>query len=205
MAYGPILSNMKSVFFYGQKERQTFFNVYKSMLSKLNDGDKVILSNRWDAQLIPYGQDRNMNVNDDLVKIFAKDLIADFDSQIKLYPKLKFYILGQGIVIQKEVVNCSKLDLNKLVYSRFIDSQKCSFTFDVNESFKNIINNAIKEYASKTVNVEFIDRNVAIALADNTYRVRIDDKPLFEDDNHLTYYGSYVMGQAILKQLIDGK
>ena len=75
----------------------------------------------------------------------------------------------------------------------------------VNESFKNIINNAIKEYASKTVNVEFIDRNVAIALADNTYRVRIDDKPLFEDDNHLTYYGSYVMGQAILKQLIDGK
>ena len=205
VAYGPILSNMKSVFFYGQKERQTFFNVYKSMLSKLNDGDKVILSNRWDAQLIPYGQDRNMNVNDDLVKIFAKDLIADFDSQIKLYPKLKFYILGQGIVIQKEVVNCSKLDLNKLVYSRFIDSQKCSFTFDVNESFKNIINNAIKEYASKTVNVEFIDRNVAIALADNTYRVRIDDKPLFEDDNHLTYYGSYVLGQAILKQLIDGK
>lgn len=205
VAYGPALSNMKSVFFYGLKERQTFFNLYKSMLSKLSDGDKVILSNRWDVQLIPYGQDHNMSVNDELAKLFAKDLIADFDSQIKLYPKLKFYIVGQGIVIQKEVVNCSKLDLNKLVYSRFIDSQKCSFTSDVNESFKNIINNAIKEYASKTENVEFIDRNTAIAQADNTYKVRIDGKPLFEDDNHLTYFGSFVIGQSIFKGLIDGK
>lgn len=205
VAYGPVFSNMETVFFYGKKERQIYFSLYKQMLSKLKDGDNVIISNRYDVQMLPYLQDLGAALTDDTVKMFANDLVSDLNSQISQYPNLKFYITGQGIVVQKDVVNCAKLDLKKLFYSEFIDKEKCDRTTDANEKFRNIIDNALIEYANSHDNVEFIDRNAPLYDSESWYRVRVSDKPVFEDDNHLTYFGSSVIGSELFVKIIDNK
>ena len=203
VSYGPVMSNLESVLYLGKKERQIYFETYKYMLSKLKDGDKVVISNQWSVQLKPYSKDLKLKISDELVKRYAKDLVNDFDSQMSLYPNLQFYILGQGIILQKSVVNCSKLDLEEVFFKELVDIEKCKISYDTDEHYRNIINETIKEYANSHSNVEFVDKNEPLYAGKNLFNVKIDGKPVFFDDNHLSYFGSSYVGDIIFNKIMN--
>lgn len=205
VAYGPITSNLKTEYFYGIKERQTFFNIYEKMLSVLNDGDRVVLSNRWDIQIIPYSKDRKLKNNVDTAKLYVSDLISDLDYSISRYPNIKFYIIGQGIVLKKESEICSKIKFDKLFYKNLIKIDKCYKSADANLEIDDVINTALKKYAKSKDNVTFVQRDDAIRLPDGLYSIKQYDMPLFIDDNHLSNLGAEIIGRIIFKDILSLK
>lgn len=204
-AYGPVTSNIKTEYFFGLKERHIFFNVYEKMLSVLNDGDKVVLSNRWDIQIIPYSKDRKLKNNVDTAKLYVSDLISDLDYSISRYPNIKFYIIGQGIVLKKESEICSKIKFDKLFYKNLIKTDKCYKSADANVEIDDVINTALKKYAKSKDNVTFVQRDDAIRLPDGLYSIKQYDMPLFIDDNHLSNLGAEIIGRIIFKDILSLK
>ena len=202
LSYGPVMSEMKSEYNCTYEDRQTYFELYKDVLSKLADGDKVILSNRWDVQTIPYSRDRNKKITTELVKKYTKDLISDLDFLISKYRNLHFYIIGQGIILKKDVVNCSTVNIQDLFFKGIINEENCIKTTDSNELYNRIINEALIEYANNNDNVTFIDRDKPLRTEDGLYEVRIQDKPIFTDDNHLTIFGGIYIGEKIFSDII---
>ena len=183
-------------------KNQTYFELYKDVLSKLANGDKVILSNRWDVQTIPYSRDRNKKITTEFVKEYTKDLISDLDFLISKYKNLHFYIIGQGIILKKDVVNCSTVNIQDLFFKGIINEENCIKTTDSNELYNRIINEALIEYANNNDNVTFIDRDKPLRTEDGLYEVRIQDKPIFTDDNHLTIFGGIYIGEKIFSDII---
>lgn len=204
-AYGPVTSNIKTEFFYGLKERHIFFNVYEKMLSVLKDGDRVIFSNRWDVQINPYSKDRNLKYNVDTAKLYVSDLISDLDNSISRYPNLKFYIIGQGIVLKKESEICSKILFDKLFYNNIINTDKCYKSADANIEIDDVINNALWNYAQSKDNVTFVHRDDAIKIDDGLYTIKQGNVPLFMDDNHLSNLGARIIGRTLFKDILSLK
>lgn len=58
------------------------------------------------------------------------------------------------------------------------------------------------EYANNNDNVTFIDRDKPLRTEDGLYEVRIQDKPIFTDDNHLTIFGGIYIGEKIFSDII---
>lgn len=142
-----------------------------------------------------------------LLNMYLDDLISDLDTEIMHHSDLHFYIVGQSIVLQKQAVNCSKLDVNRLFYSAFFDEKKCYQSFDANEEFTEIINQRLKEYAGTRENAHFVDRNEGLFAfmsgKHKVYNIRVNGEPVYIDDNHYTYLGSKYIGERILNQILN--
>lgn len=81
------------------------------MLNELKPGDKVVLANRWDLYYTEYLLDNNLRNKDYNFPKYVKVLVEDITEQVKLHPELQFYIVGEGILVSSQVVNCLKIDL----------------------------------------------------------------------------------------------
>ena len=57
--------------------------------SPMQDGDKVVIGNRWDFYYTYFIREFNLKDNDESFNDFIRALIEDFDSEIQHYPKYK--------------------------------------------------------------------------------------------------------------------
>ena len=204
IGYGPNFSGYKVKVISTHEERETFYRIYKYVLAKMQDGDKVVIGNRWDVYYTYFIREFNLKDNDESFNAFLKALIEDFDDQIKKYPKLHFYITGQGINTSQSIVNCLKVNLQDSFLRYIFKTDRCNFTKDYLGYRRDLINNAIREYANSKDNVTFIDRNVAQDLGDGKFKTRTDDgKALYYDKTHYTTPGGNMVGQYVFSQVFD--
>ena len=198
LAYGKNFTSMKDTFFTDSTLRKDYFNAYTDILSKLHHGDKVILSNRWDVQYNLYMKEFSLKDTTENYKAFLKFLTEDLSYEIDKRKDLKFYLVSEGIITSKAVVNCLKLDLKDSFLSKIIDKNKCHNTQNrLGEKFT-LTNEALKAFADSRDNVFYIDRNKALSLGHGFYKTYSDNGvPLFVDDNHYSAEGGNIVGKFI--------
>lgn len=202
MGYGSYFSNMKVVIFSTIKERQDFHKIYTTMLSKLEDGDKVILSSRWDGYYTHYLMEENLRTNDKTYADYVNLVISDLNEEISKYPKLKFYIVNSGISTSHSIINCLKVNLKDSFLSHILNTDKCKVTKDFSEGNMDKMNEALEKFASSHDNVFIIDRNKPIAIGNGFYKTYSDNGiPLFFDEGHFSSEGGIIVGKYIMDEV----
>lgn len=198
LAYGPNFNSLKDTFFTDKTIRKDYYDAYIDILNKLHSGDKVILSNRWDVQYNLYMKEFSLKDTTENYKAFLKFLIDDLAYEIDKRKDLKFYLVSEGIITSKALVNCLKLDLKDSFLSKIIDKNKCHNTPNrLGEKFT-FTNDALKAFADSRENVFYIDRNVPLELGNGYYKTYDDNGvPLFVDDNHYSAEGGIIVGKYI--------
>lgn len=136
-------------------------------------------------------------------KSFLKFLLDDLSFEIDKRKDLNFYLVSEGIITSKALVNCLKLDLRNSFLQKIIDKTKCYSTPNrFGEKFT-LTNNALKEFASNRDNVFYIDRNVPLELGNGFYKTYSNNgDPLFVDDNHYSAFGGNIVGKYIFDTLL---
>lgn len=203
MAFGEKFAKYKSTYLYQTPMlRQAFFELYKKTLNTLPDGSKVILACNWHVHYELFLKENNLTKSDTAYTAYLKAMIEDIDSQIKLYPKLKFYIVGQGAYISRKDLQCTKLNLSNSFLKHIMSLDDCkTFTDDIFDK-RNIINKELYKYSMNHNNVKFIDRNIPL-IRENNKILGYDENhyPIYNDDHHYTYMGSRIVAKYIMNQV----
>lgn len=205
LAYGDEFTNLNAQIIMGPKERKTFNSLFTQMLSKLKDGDNVVLSNRWDGYAMFYYKEHNLEHNDKNFNKFIVAMISDLQQVVRNYPNLKFYILSQGITLNDKILNCLKINLNDSILNKVLDSNECKVSKDYQAITRITIDHALYDLEKNNRNVTIIDRNKAIELGNGFYRTVDNNVPLFFDQNHLSSHGGEVIGEYIMKTINEKK
>lgn len=205
LAYGDEFTNLNAQIIMGPKERKTFNSLFTQMLSKLKDGDNVVLSNRWDGYAMFYYKEHNLEHNDKNFNKFIDAMISDLQQVVRNYPNLKFYILSQGITLNDKILNCLKINLNDSILNKVLDSNECKVSKDYQAITRITIDHALYDLEKNNRNVTIIDRNKAIELGNGFYRTVDNNVPLFFDQNHLSSHGGEVIGEYIMKTINENK
>lgn len=201
LAYGDEFANLKAQIIMGPKERKTFNSLFTQMLSKLKNGDTVVLSNRWDGYAMFYYKEHNLEQNDKNFNKFIDAMISDLQQVVRSYPNLKFYILSQGITLNDKILNCLKINLDDSILNNVLDSNECKVSKDYQADTRVAIDKALYNLEKHNKNVTIIDRNKAIELGNGFYRTVDNNVPLFFDQNHLSSHGGEVIGEYIMKEI----
>lgn len=202
IGYGTNFANLKATIMVGPEQRKDFFNTYISLLDKMHDGDKIVISSRWDGYEQFYNAEYNLKGNSRDFDRFTNAIIEDLSESISKYPKLKFYIINQGITLSDSQVDCLHLKLSGSILENLLNAKGCNTTVDYKNNKKLIINQKLKTLESKHPNVKIIDRNESLQVKKDLYQIKDKNgNPLFFDDNHLSAAGAMIVGEAIMKQL----
>ncbi|MGN0915682.1 MAG: acyltransferase family protein [Succinivibrio sp.] len=202
IAYGQHFANNKVKSIVGLKERQTFYDLYKKMLSKLKAGDKVVLANRWDLYYTEFLLDNNLRNKDYNFPKYVKVLVEDITEQVEKHPELKFYIVGEGILLSNQVVDCLKIDLKGSVLQNILNSEKCKSTKNHFDDKVNSLNDTFKALTKIYPNLHFVERNKPLELANGFYRTYSDNGiPLFFDSAHFSSEGGILVGEYLMKEI----
>lgn len=204
IGYGSVFANLQATIMVGPEQRKDFYKTFISLLDKMQDGDKIVISTRWDGYEQFYNAEYNLKGNTKDFDRFSNALISDLSESISKYPKLKFYIVNQGITLSDSQVDCLHLNLSGSFMNKILNSKGCKTTVDYKNIKRIIINNKLKSLEDKFSNVKVIDRNQSLEINKDIYRIK-DEKgtPLFFDDNHLSAAGSMIVGKSIMKQIIE--
>ena len=202
MAYGSYFANMKNVAFENIRDRvPLFYNTYKNALKFLKSDDSVIMTNYWFFYKDQYLKENQLEDNESSTELYIKAVITDLDEQIKLYPNLNFFIVGNGVSVSETVNSFAKLDLSKSYLRFFVNSDNTALQKDNLNSFNNLFIKRLNEYASKRSNVFVIDRRNALKYSDNSYFITKDNYSLFDDSHHNSSYGSLLVGKYIFDEV----
>ena len=202
IAYGQRFANNKVESIVGLKERQTFYDLYKKMLNELKPGDKVVLANRWDLYYTEYLLDNNLRNKDYNFPKYVKVLVEDITEQVKLHPELQFYIVGEGILVSSQVVNCLKIDLKDSFLKNILNSDKCKSTKNFFDDKVNSLNDTFKALTKIYPNLHFIERNKPLELNNGFYKTYSDNGiPLFFDDAHFSSEGGILVGKYLMEEI----
>lgn len=202
IGYGSNFSNMKTVVISTIKERQAFYKIYKKMLSKLENGDKVILASRWDLYYTIYLIEKNLRTSDKTYSDYIKLILSDLDEEISMHPNLKFYIVNSGLATAHSIINCLRVNLKNSFLSNILNTNKCKVTKDYSKDYTDKMNIALKTFADNHENVVLIDRNIPISIGDGFYKTYSDKGvPLFFDETHFSSEGGIIVGQYIMNEV----
>lgn len=202
IAYGQHFANNKVKSIVGLKERQTFYDLYKKMLNVLKPGDKVVLANRWDLYYTEYLLDNNLRNKDYNFSKYVKVLVEDITEQVKLHPELQFYIVGEGILVSSQVVNCLKIDLKDSFLKNILNSDKCKSTKNFFDDKVRSLNDTLKSLTKEYKNLHFIERNKPLELNNGFYKTYSDNGiPLFFDDAHFSSEGGILVGKYLMEEI----
>lgn len=202
IAYGQHFANNKVKSIVGLKERQTFYDLYKKMLNVLKPRDKVVLANRWDLYYTEYLLDNNLRNKDYNFPKYVKVLVEDITEQVKLHPELQFYIVGEGILVSSQVVNCLKIDLKDSFLKNILNSDKCKSTKNFFDDKVRSLNDTLKSLTKEYKNLHFIERNKPLELNNGFYKTYSDNGiPLFFDDAHFSSEGGILVGKYLMEEI----
>ena len=202
MAYGSYFANMKNVVY--EKDRARFplyYNTYKETLKILKKGDCVVITNYWFFYKFQYLKENKLEDNETSTEMYIDAVISDLDEQIKLYPNLNFFIVGNGIFISDTINSYAKLDLENSFLRHFVNSSNTALLKDLLNDFNNLFIKKLNNYASKRPNVFVIDRRNALKEADNSYYIVKNNYSIFMDSHHNHSYGSILVGKYIFDEV----
>ena len=206
IAYGQHFANNKVKSIVGLKERQTFYDLYKKMLNVLKPGDKVVLANRWDLYYTDYLLDNNLRNKDYNFPKYVKVLVEDITEQVKLHPELQFYIVGEGILVSSQVINCLKIDLKDSFLKNILNSDKCKSTKNYFDDRVRALNDTLKSLTKEYKNLHSIERNKPLELNNGFYKTYSDNGiPLFFDDAHFSSEGGILVGKYLMEEIENEK
>ena len=203
MSYGQQLTELKTIFFNSLEEKNNFYNLYKSTLDKLQNGDKVVICGRWEVLYKTFRDDKKLPENDNTFNNYLSVVISDLKEQALLHPNLRFYIVG----------NCYKPTINQVILAKL--SRSGIFIFDAvmnyrslekNKNYKDketvLINRKLEEMANAIPNITFVDRNIPL-ITNNGFMLSVDNTGIFDDQIHFTKVGGAFVGKYILEYVLN--
>ena len=203
MAYGKNFASMTKGYFLPIEVRQNYYKVYKETLSHLKDGDKVVLSNRWDIQFGKYCNEFALEMNDENFENYIDFVLQDLDEQIKLYPNLTFYIVSDAVTISKVYANQTSIDVSKSFLKYFFNRDKYLISNDTSSQKNLIVNKKLQEFIKAYNNLRYIDRDVPLKLGNDRFKTTYNGVPLFQIDGiHYSSFGGDIIGKYIVDQVI---
>ena len=203
MAYGKNFASMTKGYFLPIEVRQNYYKVYKETLSHLKDGDKVVLSNRWDIQFGKYCNEFALEMNDENFENYIDFVLQDLDEQIKLYPNLTFYIVSDAVTINKVYANQTSIDVSKSFLKYFFNRDKYLISNDTSSQKNLIVNKKLQEFIKSYNNLRYIDRDVPLKLGNDRFKTTYNGVPLFQIDGvHYSTFGGDIIGKYIVDQVI---
>ena len=202
MAYGRYFANMNNVLYDSERERfSIYYKHFKNTLKFLKSGDSIVITNYWYIYKDQYLRENKIENNKKSTELYIDAVISDLDEQIKQYPNLNFFIVGNGVSISETVNSFAKLDLTKSFLRYFVNSSNTALQKDNLNEFNNLFIQKLQAYASKRNNVYVIDRRNALKKSDNSYYITKDNYSLFEDAHHNHSYGSLLVGKYIFDEV----
>ena len=202
MAYGSFFANMQNVFWNDDKERTIkYYNTYKETLKILKPGDSIIITNNWYIYKDQYLKEKALEDDAKSIESYIDTLLKDLDEQIRLYPNLNFFIVGNGVSISETGKDFAKVDLSKSFLRYLVKSSNTKCQKDNLHDFNNLFMSKITDYADKRENVFVIDRREALKKTDNEYYMAKDNYILFDDSHHNSSYGSLLVGKYIFDEV----
>ena len=203
MAYGKNFASMTKGYFLPIEVRQNYYKVYKETLSHLKDGDKVVLSNRWDIQFGKYCKEFDLEMNDENFNKYLEFVLQDLDEQIKLYPNLIFYIVSDAVTISKVYANQTSIDVSKSFLRYFFNKDKYLISNDTSLDKNDIVNKKLQEFVERHNNLRYIDRDIPIRLDKNEFNTVYNNMPIFQIDGvHYSTSGGDMIGKFLVEQVI---
>ena len=202
MAYGSYFANMNNVLYDTKRERfSDYYKHFKNTLKFLKSGDSIVITNYWYIYKDQYLRENKIEDNKKSTELYIDAVISDLDEQIKLYPNLNFFVVGNGVSISETVNSFAKLDLSKSFLRFFVNSSNTALQKDNLNDFNNLFIQKLQTYASKRNNVYVIDRRNALKKSDNSYYITKDNYSLFEDAHHNHSYGAFLVGKYIFDEV----
>lgn len=200
MSYGNYFTALKPLFNNTFKNKVDFYELYKSTLNKLADGDKVVLCGRWEVMYKDYCEENNLPLDKNSFEKYTDDVIKDLGEQIHAHKNLKFYIVGNSYVPNQSAVILSHLATSDGLYNYVINRKKAKFLTNYKDWMSVLVNEKIKKFCDSVSNATFIDRNVPL-ITNKGFLVIKDNEVIFRDYWHYTDFGGSLIAKYIMEQV----
>ena len=200
MAYGKYFTGLKSIYYDSLEDKANYYELYKSTLNKLNDGDKVVLCGRWEILYDAYCKDNQLSKDRASFDKYISAVIKDLKEQIVLHPKLKFYIVGNSYNPNQTSIILTNLAISDSVIKHVINTKTAKILKDYKDWKTDLINKELEEFCNSTSNAKFIDRNVPLITNDGFVLYK-DNVAIFYDPMHYSLLGGTYIGKYIMQQI----
>ena len=115
---------------------------------------------------------------------------------------MQFYIVGEGILVSSQVINCLKIDLKDSFLKNILNSDKCKSTKNYFDDRVRALNDTLKSLTKEYKNLHFIERNKPLELNNGFYKTYSDNGiPLFFDDAHFSSEGGILVGKYLMEEI----
>ena len=200
MAYGKNFLSIKAMQTDSIEEKNNFYNLYKSTLSVLNDGDKVIFCNRWEIFYKIYCDEHKIHQNDDSLNMYVTAVIEDLKEQILSHPKLNFYIISTSYKPSLPSIILTNISISDSKVKFLINNKNAKIIRDYKDREIDLINKHLKEFCESLPNAEYIDRNVPLET-NQGFLLYKDKFSIFSDPMHYTKLGGSFVGNYIMNKI----
>ncbi|MGN0916241.1 MAG: acyltransferase family protein [Succinivibrio sp.] len=200
MAYGEYFTGLKVIYYDSLKDKADYYELYRSTLDKLKDGDKVVLCGRWEILYDAYRTDNNLPKNKESFDKYLAAVIDDLKEQIVLHKNLKFYLVGNSYNPNQTSIILTNVILSGSAIKHVINTNNALILKDYKDNKTDLINKKLKEFSDSMPNVSFIDRNVPLITKDG-FILHKDNVGIFYDPMHYSLLGGAYIGKYIMEQI----
>ena len=201
MAYGKYFTGLKSIYYDSLEDKANYYDLYKSTLNKLHDGDKIVLCGRWEILYDAYCKDNNLPKDKATFNKYLSAVINDLKEQISLHPNLKFYIVGNSYNPNQTSIILTNIAISDSAIKHVINTKTAKLLKDYKDWKTDLINKKLEEFCNSTSNAIFIDRNVPLITKDGfvLYKYNV---AVFYDPMHYSLFGGAIIGKYIMEQVL---
>ena len=201
MAYGKYFTGLKSIYYDSLEDKANYYDLYKSTLNKLHDGDKVVLCGRWEILYDAYCKDNNLPKDKATFNKYLGAVINDLKEQISLHPNLKFYIVGNSYNPNQTSIILTNIAISDSAIKHVINTKTAKLLKDYKDWKTDLINKKLEEFCNSTSNAIFIDRNVPLITKDGFVLYK-NNVAVFYDPMHYSLFGGAIIGKYIMEQVL---
>ena len=201
MAYGKYFTGLKSIYYDSLEDKANYYDLYKSTLNKLHDGDKIVLCGRWEILYDAYCKDNNLPKDKATFNKYLSAVINDLKEQISLHPNLKFYIVGNSYNPNQTSIILTNIAISDSAIKHVINTKTAKLLKDYKDWKTDLINKKLEEFCNSTSNAIFIDRNVPLITKDGFVLYK-NNVAVFYDPMHYSLFGGAIIGKYIMEQVL---
>ena len=200
LAYGKYFTYLQTLDSDSLEEKSNYYDLYKSTLNMLKDGDKVIFCNRWEIFYEIYCTNNKLPKDDNSLEKYVNEVITELKEQIQLHPKLSFYIVGTSYAPNFPSIILTNIEISDSKVKYLINSKNAKILQNYKDRKIELINNKLSEFCESTPNAKFIDRNVPLVTKDGLLLCS-GNVSLFHDPAHYTQLGGAFIAKYIMEQI----
>ena len=201
MAYGKYFTGLKSIYYDSLEDKANYYDLYKTTLNKLHEGDSIVLCGRWEILYDAYCQDNNLPKDKTTFNKYLSAVINDLKEQISLHHNLKFYIVGNSYNPNQTSIILTNIAISDSAIKHVLNTKNAKLLKDYKDWKTDLTNKKLEEFCNSTSNAIFIDRNIPLITKDGFVLYK-NNVSVFNDPMHYSLLGGAIIGKYIMEQVL---